>query len=145
MNDNIMSVAEYNKKYKKPERNDYEHQEQVDLFYWVALYESHYPELGLMFAIPNGGQRNVLVAMKMKAEGVKAGIPDIFLPVAKQGFHGLFIEMKYGKNKTSENQKLWIENLKEQHYRVEVCYGSREAQNVLIDYLDLPLHLGVEQ
>ena len=61
-----------------------EHEEQVALFEWAEWNKRQYPELELMFAIPNGGQRHVVVAKKLKDEGVKAGVPDIFLPVARQ-------------------------------------------------------------
>lgn len=133
-----MSVQEYRERMSssKTKRQDHEHQEQVYLFNWAAIMEGRYPELALLFAIPNGGQRHVLVAMKMKAEGVKSGVPDLFLPVARGNYHGLFIEMKAGKNKTSEKQNEWIEKLTKQGYMVEVCYGSEEAQDLLISYLE---------
>lgn len=137
-----MSVQEYREKMStgKTKRQDHEHQEQVYLFNWIAIMERQYPELSLLFAIPNGGQRHVLVAMKMKAEGVKSGVPDLFLPVARGNYHGLFIEMKAGKNKTSEKQNVWIENLQKQGYMVEVCYGSDEAQDLLVSYLEQPIY-----
>jgi len=55
------------------------------------------------------------------AEGVKRGVPDVFLPVARGGYHGLWIEMKYGKNKTTSNQKWWLNELKDQGYKTAVC------------------------
>lgn len=134
-----MSAADYQAKIassSKTKRNDYEHREQVALFYWSSLMLRKYPELELLFAIPNGGQRHKVAAMKLKAEGVKSGVPDVMLPVAKKKYHGLFIEMKFGKNKTSENQNIWIENLKQQKYKVEVCYSAEEAQNVIEKYLN---------
>ncbi len=54
-----------------------EHQEQCALFHWAAHMESKHPQLGLLFAIPNGGLRNKLVARKLKMEGVKAGVLEI--------------------------------------------------------------------
>lgn len=56
-----------------------------------------YKDLGKTFAIPNGGKRNVIVAQKMKAEGVRAGIPDLCLPVMRGGYGGMYIELKAGK------------------------------------------------
>ena len=61
-----------------------------------------------IFAIPNGGKRNAKEAYFMKRTGVKAGVPDLCVPVAKKGYHGLYIEMKYGKNKPTEAQEEWM-------------------------------------
>ena len=71
-----------------------EHDEQGSLFQWAGIAVFKYPELNCMFAIPNGGLRNPVVARKLKAEGVKSGVSDIFLSVARGGYHGLYIEMK---------------------------------------------------
>ena len=53
-----------------------EHDEQVLIFKWARLSEGRWPELALLFAIPNGGHRHKAVAAKLKAEGVRAGVPD---------------------------------------------------------------------
>ena len=119
-------------------RNDYEHQEQVKLFNWAKRMDSRHPQLALMFSIPNGGKRHIGTATKLKASGAKAGIPDIFLPVAnRHGKHGLWIELKVGKNKPSKNQLWWIHSLKAEGYAVEVCYGFEEAKDAIIKYLEL--------
>lgn len=89
-----------------------------------------------MFAIPNGGHRHKAVARKMKAEGVKAGVPDIFLPVSRGGYGGLFVEMKYGRNKPSQKQLRWIDALAEQNFLAIVCYGFEDAKEQIIDYLE---------
>jgi predicted RecB family endonuclease len=112
-----------------------EHDEQCALFQWAALMENRIPGLKNLFAIPNGGHRYKAVAVKMKAEGVKAGVPDIFLAVPRSGFHGLFIEMKAGRNKTSEKQNEWIAKLIQSGYMVVVCYGFEEAKREILDYL----------
>ncbi|RQV98735.1 VRR-NUC domain-containing protein, partial [bacterium] len=88
-----------------------EHLEQAALFQWTSMNEERIPELKNLFAIPNGGHRHKAVAAKMKAEGVKAGVPDILLACPCDGFHGLFIEMKAGKNRTTKNQNEWIQRL----------------------------------
>jgi hypothetical protein len=88
-----------------------------------------------IFAIPNGGSRNKIEAVNLKRQGVKAGVPDLFLPVANHGKHGLFIEMKYGKGRTSPAQKEWIELLRENGYAAEVCYGASEAIDLIEKYL----------
>lgn len=109
--------------------------EQIYLFRWAVLQQCVYPELELMYHIPNGGYRNKAEAARLKMEGVKAGVPDICLPVARGGYHGLYIEMKVKGNTTSEAQNRWIERLKEQDYFVTVCYGQEEAIQVIVSYL----------
>lgn len=88
-----------------------------------------------IFHIPNGGKRNAREAVNLKRQGVKAGVPDLFLPVAKGGYHGLFIEMKVGKNKPTENQIKWMSLLSEQGYAVSVCYGADKAIKAIQGYL----------
>lgn len=112
-----------------------EAQEQRFLFQWAGLAEQQYPELKLLHHIPNGGKRDARTAANLKKEGVKAGVLDICLPVAKDAYCGLYIELKVGKNKPSIKQKEWIEALKEQGYKVEVCYGWIKAREVIESYL----------
>lgn len=110
-----------------------EHHEQVAFFEWVAL---QYPELELLIhAIPNGGHRHAVVGAKMKAEGAKRGVPDIQLVMACQGYHGLWIEMKFGKNTVSKDQMARMKAYREQGYKCAVCYGFYEAKQVLEDYI----------
>ena len=114
-----------------------EHSEQVALFEWARANEARHLQLGLLFAIPNGGKRHVVTGKKLKAEGVMSGVPDIFLGVPRNGKHGLFIELKVGKNKPSKNQLWWIHSLRAEGYAVEVCYGFLETQTAIIDYLGI--------
>jgi hypothetical protein len=100
-----------------------EHDEQMALFKWSAHLSQVYPELGLLFAIPNGGKRDKLI--------------DICLPVARQGWHGLFIELKAGKNKPTAYQLEWLDRLAEQGYLAVVCYGWQDAVEVIKDYLEI--------
>ncbi|MDD6824560.1 MAG: VRR-NUC domain-containing protein [Oscillospiraceae bacterium] len=109
--------------------------EQTHLMEWTEYIAGRYPEIRLLFHVPNGGSRNKIEAANLKKQGVKAGVPDLFLPVARGGHFGLFIEMKSGKNRTTAQQKEWIEALKLQGYRCEVCYGWEAASEVLLDYL----------
>jgi len=113
-----------------------ENREQATLLSWATMQTGKYPELSLLFHIPNGGHRNAAEAARFKAEGVKAGVPDLFLPVARQGKHGLWIEMKRREGgRVSEHQSEWIEQLREQGYAVEVCCGWEEASALLVTYL----------
>lgn len=114
-----------------------EAQEQTALFQWAAYMARKWPELRLMHAIPNGGSRHPVEAARLKAQGVKAGIPDIFLPVASGGYHGLYIEMKRKKGgRISVDQQQMIDALRAQGYRVEVCKGAEEASKTIKEYME---------
>ena len=115
----------------------HEANEQEMLFRWTWFARGTYPELDLLYHIPNGGSRNRLEAANLKRQGVKAGVPDLCLPVARGIHHGLYIEMKYGKNKTSVKQDEWLDALAKQGYAVAVCYGFEETRKVLIKYLEI--------
>lgn len=112
-----------------------EHAEQSTLIHWTHLVQGQQPELSLLFAVPNGGHRLPSVAAALKREGVRAGVPDLMLPVARCGYHGLFIEMKAQGGSLSQEQKQWRVLLISQGYGVAVCYGYEAARQVLIDYL----------
>lgn len=129
-----------------------EHSHQAALFCWAALSLKTYPELRWLHAIPNGGTRGddpksrAIRGAKLKAEGVKAGIPDIFLPVPRQystldglyWYHGLYIEMKKpGEIKrTSDEQKEFGNYAIEHGYGWVVCDNWEFARDVIIQYLE---------
>ena len=147
---NIMTIAEYKALQGKKggKRSTPEHDEQVALFFWAELNKNKVPELELLLAIPNGAYYggHWSVANRMKEEGVKKDVPDIFLPVPMTYLNegqvvgmkaGLWIEMKAGKNKTSPDQDWWIGKLRDMGYRVEVCYSAEDAIKIIKEYLDL--------
>lgn len=110
--------------------------EQVALFQWAELMSGKYPVLRKMYAIPNGGSRHILEAVNLKKQGVKRGVPDVFLPVARKEFHGLYIEMKRLKGgKASEDQMKYFVDLVFEGYRVVLCKGWIEAKEVIEEYL----------
>lgn len=116
-----------------------EHAEQVSLMQWWSLQCRRFgvPEQ-LLFAIPNGGQRNIITAKRMKDEGVRAGIPDLFLAVPRGKFHGLFVEMKKPQGGVvSDSQKACMQRLSENGYCVTVCHGFMDAQEAVKAYLAL--------
>lgn len=114
-----------------------EAQEQRELFQWAAMQAGKYPELRFMYHVPNGGKRNAKEAALMKAEGVKAGVPDIVLPTARGAFHGLYIELKRQKSgRLSEDQKQYLAHLQRQGYSAVMCRGWRHAASVILMYLE---------
>lgn len=116
-----------------------EHDIQKSLIRWRDLSQKSRPELGLLFAIPNGGARHVVVAKKLKDEGVLAGVPDLFLPVARGGYHGLFIELKRQGGRLSEAQRNMIGKLETQNYAIVICYDLSQAIEAINDYLSHPV------
>ena len=117
--------------------NQFEHAEQVTLMQWWQLVHKQFgiPEQ-LLFAIPNGGLRNIIVAKRLKAEGVRSGVPDIFLAYPSRRRCGLFIEMKKVKGgRVSGNQKSLMEDLNKSGYLAVVCHGWTEAKAAIERYL----------
>ena len=113
-----------------------EAQEQTTLFQWAAMMQGRIPELALLHSVPNGGSRNPIEARHLKEQGVKPGIPDVFLPVARGGYHGLYIEMKRRKGgRVSVEQKKMILALRDQGFRAEVCEGWEKARDVITEYM----------
>ena len=132
----------------KTKHAQHEHAEQVALFQWAAMQENVYPSLRYLFAVPNGGLRAKITAVKMKAEGAKKGVPDVFLArpivsriMATDGttevfvFHGLWIEMKVRPNRTTKEQTAWLIGLGQQGYATTVCYSWEDARDAIICYL----------
>ena len=114
-----------------------EHDEQAELFAWADAMQGEHPELAMMFAIPNGGHRFPAVAAMLKREGVKAGVPDIFLACARGRWHGLFVELKRAdhSNHATSAQRAWIEMLRRYGFSAVVCYGAQDAINTIMAYL----------
>jgi hypothetical protein len=129
--------------YAKPNT---EHAHQTALFMSIAPLYGEHPDLKLLFAIPNGGLRDKITAGRLKAEGVKSGVPDLMLPVASRSWHGLFIELKRIKTNMKRegivgtNQIDWKVALSEKGYYVATCYGWIEARSVLFWYLKLGMY-----
>jgi len=91
-----------------------------------------------MYHIPNEGKRSKATGGRLKAQGLKPGVPDVCLPTAHGGYIGLYIEMKVKPNKPTENQKRWLRALREAGHMVAVCYGFEEARDLIEKYLRLP-------
>ncbi len=109
--------------------------EQIAVMQWAANAMRTWPELRLLYAIPNGGKRDAREAAHLKRQGVKPGVPDLCLACARDGFFGLYIEMKTPPNKPTHLQAAWHVGLREEGYRVEVCYSASEAIEVLRAYM----------
>ena len=120
-----------------------ERTEQVAVMsWWAKAYPKYYE---CLFSIPNGAQlagnpkRRAMQMNALKAEGLKPGVSDLFLMVARHGYHGLFIEMKdKGKTKCSVSipQQEHLHRAREQGYKAEWCAGAESAIELLTEYMN---------
>ncbi len=111
---------------------------QKALMQWANLATIGGVKVGdYLFAIPNGGKRNPREAARLKAQGVKSGVSDLFLPVTTDCYHGLWIEMKSKAGRATENQVIWGSRMLRQGYDFRVCYSATEAINCIKEYLEI--------
>ena len=106
------------------------------LIEWTLCMLGKYPELRLIHHIPNGGRRTKPEAARFKMMGVKAGVPDLCLPVPVSDKHGLYIELKAGRNTVTNEQRDWLRDLYNKGYAVAVCYGWEMAAAYILGYLN---------
>jgi hypothetical protein len=121
-------------------KNEIEGEEQAQL---IERFRAEYPAVGeLLIHIPNGGSRkNAFEGWRLKNQGVRAGVSDLLLPVARGGFFGLWIEFKAAPPNNapvSDSQEKWVNEMLAQGYSAHICLGVESAMQVLIAYLALP-------
>ena len=114
-----------------------EHNIQVAVVQSCRLLERKYPELRCLMAVPNGGKRHISVAVKLKREGVKSGVSDLFIALPIKGYsHGIWIELKAPDGVLSANQKDFLELMQWAGFKAIVCYGAQEAIDAIIAYME---------
>lgn len=99
----------------------------------VCYFKEKYPDR-MIIANPNGGKRNVFEAMRMKQMGVLSGVYDLFIPEPVYPFHGLWVEMKYGKGNLSDNQKEFKDKISARGYAAVECWNEKEFEKILTEY-----------
>lgn len=112
-----------------------EHEIQCAVVKWWRFY-SDMEHRALLFAIPNGGLRNAVTSRRLKAEGVMAGVPDLFLAMPRAPYAGLWIELKSEKGRLSESQTEMLGLLNGQGYLAKVCRGFYAAIDCLKEYAE---------
>lgn len=123
---------------RKPRRSP-EHAEQAALIEWARnpAVVSKYPGIDLLSCSLNGVKLSKAQAGKAKAAGMLAGEHDLSLPVARGRYIGLSIEMKYGRNKPTEEQRWYGQRLEDEGWMVRYCWSWPEAQQIIEYYLTL--------
>lgn len=121
-----------------------EHEEQKTLISMCDWNAGRYPALRMLYAVPNGSDRHPAVAGKLRAEGVRPGVPDLVLAVSRNGYHGLYLEMKTATGRPSKAQTEWIERLQAEGYRAVVCRGWQAAWAEISTYLGMGRNTGGE-
>lgn len=120
-----------------------EHSQQAAFFCWASMHQSEYPMLRFMHAVPNGGQRHPAVAAKLRAEGVKPGVADIFLPWPCGRFAGLYLEFKAAKYESKLNGGLSPDQIGfrnfvlSAHYEYKVAYSWLQAVDIVLKYMGI--------
>ena len=114
--------------------SEFKHQAALVSWFDIACKRYNLPKYAL-YSNPNGGTRNPLEAANLKRGGVRRGVPDLTLCVPRKGYHGLYIELKHGKNKLSAEQGEFLEFLQAQNYYVTVCYDWEAARLEIENYL----------
>lgn len=112
-----------------------EEEEQKKVFEWAEYNVGRYPELQLLYHIPNEGKRGRKAAGTLKALGVKKGVPDICLPVRRGRYGALYIELKAKDGKISKDQNRWLHMLNEAGNAVCICYGGDSAILAIKKYI----------
>jgi hypothetical protein len=112
-----------------------EEEEQITVFEWAERNKHRYPELALLYHIPNEGKRGRKAAGVLKAIGVKSGVPDLCLPVRRGRYGALYIELKAKDGKVSQAQGEWLDALTACGNAAALCYGADAAIMVIERYL----------
>ena len=111
--------------------------EQQAVIEWASYAQGKYPGLKNLYHVPNEGKRTKATAGILKSLGLKPGVPDLILDYPAGAYHGLRIEMKYGKNLPSEDQKDWLRQLQAAGYFVAVVWSANAAIHLLTEYMNL--------
>ena len=112
-----------------------ENQHQSALIKWTQVARQKYPELKLLYHVPNERKCTPAEGARLKRMGVKRGVPDLCLPVSRHGYSALYIEMKTDTGKTSKEQDWWLEELRKAGNFCDVCHGWDSARRVIEWYL----------
>ena len=122
--------------FRLTEKSPSESDEGISLMQWKAIAIRQHPELCLLFHVPNGGAREIQTAARLKREGTVKGIPDYLLLCARNGYHGMALELKRRSGGVlSEDQLHIMSLLKANGYCAVVAHGWEKARDRILQYL----------
>ena len=108
--------------------------EQAKVVAWARANERNYPFLWMLHSSLNGVKMTKAQAVRAIAQGMKKGVADLFLPVKKGVYSGLYIEMKSEKGRTSIDQSKFLTAVSENDYLAHICYSAVEAIDKIKGY-----------
>lgn len=120
-------------------KNDPEHQAQVAFFERVHWAAQWHPELEAIYAVPNAAQRSEREGARMKDEGLKPGQPDVCVPIPRNGYGALYLELKVGKNKPTPEQVARMKVLESVGNLCLCVWGWEAMWEAVVEYMDIPL------
>lgn len=104
---------------------------------WARFQACTLPELQLLYAVPNGANVSTPNRIRLVAEGLRKGIPDLHLPIARGEFNSLYIEVKTEKGKLSKDQEEMFNQLELFGNKVVIVRSLFQGIHVLTTYLSL--------
>ena len=113
-----------------------ESQAQRLVFSWADWQKSKYPQLKAMYHAANEGKRSRIAGAELKRQGMKPGVSDICLPYASGKYNNLYVELKTGNNKATEDQLKFIDVINALGGKAVIAYGSEAAIQVITAYLE---------
>lgn len=113
-----------------------EDQAQRLIFDWARWQRGKYPQLKAMYHAANEGKRSARAGAELKRQGMKPGVSDICLPYASGKYNNLYVELKVGNGKASDNQLKFVDMINSIGGKAVVVYGSEAAIELITAYLE---------
>ncbi len=113
-----------------------EDQAQRLIFDWARWQQGKYPQLKAMYHAANEGKRSTRAGAELKRQGMKPGVSDICLPYASGKYNNLYVELKVGNGKASDNQLKFVDMINSIGGKAVVVYGSEAAIELITAYLE---------
>ena len=130
------NINDYRRRLRRMNITESEDQAQRLIFDWARWQQGKYPQLKAMYHAANEGKRSARAGAELKRQGMKPGVSDICLPYASGKYNNLYVELKVGNNKASDNQLKFIDTINGIGGKAVIAYGSEAAISVITAYLE---------